>query len=124
MELLLELAPDPGSLPFFGGPRSVGAMSAGRSFHSVSGRWFWKDWPDATLTGGLVAGGAPLLAAGGVAAAGGGIWLVMGGRLMTAAVVLVISGREMGGVDEGRALSTEAPTGLETTQAESGRSLR
>lgn len=67
-----------------------------------------------------------MLTAGGVAAAAvaGGIWLVMGGRLMTAAVVLVISGREKGGVDEGRALKTEAPIRLETTQAESGRSLR
>lgn len=61
-----------------------------------------------------------------VAAAAGGIWLVMGGRLMTAAVVLFMftSGRERGGVDEGRALRTEAPIRLETTQAESGRSLR
>lgn len=67
-----------------------------------------------------------MLTAGRVAAAAvaGGIWLVMGGRLMTAAVVLVISGREKGGVDEGRALKTEAPIRLETTQAESGRSLR
>lgn len=56
--------------------------------------------------------------------AAGGIWLVMGGRLMTAAVVLVISGRERGGADEERALRTEAPIRLETTQAESGRSLR
>lgn len=56
VELLLELAPDPGSLPFFGGPRRPGAMSAGRSFHSVSGRWFWNDLPDATLAGGLTGG--------------------------------------------------------------------
>lgn len=67
-------------------------------------------------------GGLDLVVEGGGAA--GGIWLVMGGRLMTAAVVLVISGRERGGVDEERALRTEAPIRLETTQAESGRSLR
>lgn len=70
----------------------------------------------------LTAGG--VAAASSAASAAGGIWLVMGGRLMTAAVVLVISGRERGGVDEGRALRTEAPIRLETTQAESGRSLR
>lgn len=45
VELLLELAPDTVPLPFplFGGPNKPGAMSAGKSFHSVSGRWFWKD---------------------------------------------------------------------------------
>lgn len=68
----------------------------------------------------------------------------MGGRLMTAAVMPDISAREEAGggvaeveaaeveaaeveveeVEPGRALRTEAPTGLETSQAESGRSLR
>lgn len=106
VELLLELAPDPGSLPFFGGTRRDGAMSAGRSFHSVSGRWFWNDLPDATLAGGLTGG-----------------WFAMGGRLSTAAVVLDMSGRDSGGAEEGREPRTEALTGLDTSQAESGRSL-
>lgn len=47
----------------------------------------------------------------------------MGGRLSTAAVVLDMSGRDSGGAEEGREPRTEALTGLETSQAESGRSL-
>lgn len=94
-------------------------MSAGKSFHSVSGRWFWNDLPEATLAEGLTGPWAAAAAE-------------MGGRLMTAAVVPDISAREEddgGGAEdeakeEGRALRTEAPTGLETSQAESGRSLR
>ena len=41
-ELLRELAPELAPLP---GTTRFRAMSAGRSFHSVSGRVFWKDVP-------------------------------------------------------------------------------
>lgn len=59
MELLLELAPDAApeadSLADLRRLVISGAMSAGKSFHSPSGRWFWYDWP---VTGfGLVDGG-------------------------------------------------------------------
>jgi hypothetical protein len=77
LELLRELAADPDSPFIVGGDRRPGDISSGRSFHSVSGRWFWKDCPDEGLLlnggreGGVLRGGPP-----------------MGGRLTALAVAL------------------------------------
>lgn len=67
-ELLLELEPDP-----VGGERrslvrevvrDTATMSSGRSFHSMSGRLFWKD-RDGPGGPGRAAGGGPFGADGG-----------------------------------------------------------
>lgn len=85
----------------------MGAMSAGRSFHSVFARWFWNDCP----VGVLASGTAP-------SSLGGG------GRFATAAVVLSATGRAVGcSDDDGKELRTEADTSRWTSHAESGRSF-
>ncbi len=126
VELLRELALDPGSLPFFrGGASMPGAMSAGRSFHSVSARWFWYDWPRERPGGGVDVLLPPLDGTGPLWG-GGGFVVCCGGRFTTAAVVLavMVDGASVGGDVAGRELRTDAPTSRWTRYAEPGRSLR
>lgn len=127
VELLLELATDPVSLlfAFFDGTSNPGAMSAGRSFHSMSGRWFWKE---------------PLWGSG---ARGGGGADDDEGRLTTAAVALrgTVASPALGGgedpfvllVDDlggggavafGRDEATRFVMLRRTIHAEAGRSFR
>lgn len=93
-ELLLELAPE--ALPLRGGCRPLllpppllldedATMCAGRSFHSVSGRVFWKDSEGAGDGEAECDGGPEALAFRGGPPAP---LLLMGGRLTAAAVVV------------------------------------
>lgn len=58
-----------------GGASMGGAMSAGRSFHSVSARRFWNDWPDGVIRGLSTSPFAPAA-----------MRVFIGGRFATAAV--------------------------------------
>ena len=125
-ELLRELPLEAGSLPFTTlrpcGPRSdEPIISAGRSFHSVSERWFWNDWPFA------------LPAVGGGGAAPDGEEDDIGGRLTISAVALGESccclpadeeAAVFALVGDGSEELTVAWMGRWTSQAEPGRSLR
>lgn len=82
-------------------------MSAGRSFHSVSGLWFWKDWP----------GFVP----------GGGGWFFEGNLAIDAAGFRCVAGSKCTGdwdVDVRlESVGEEKEMSRWTTQAVSGRSL-
>jgi hypothetical protein len=119
VELLLELAAEAVSLPVLRIALIVGAISAGRSVHSISGRWFWYDWPDTGL------GLCPCGGGGGVDFEDGGPDVGGRGRFTMAAVVLVAMGRDAATpFVAGRELLTLAPTSLLTSHAESGRSFK
>lgn len=135
--LLLEL--------LFTGPPTI---SAGRSFHSVSGRAFWKETEvveaeaevvEEAAAGGVgeVEGGGGLVRGGPVEGGGGAGWEVIGGRLTAAArtapelalvpLVVVVGGglREDDGSAGSKNLRAEpGPMCRRTTHAVSGRSLK